>query len=72
MSIDIAYRAALLDHQNIRRKAEKMGPHFVEVQAQKMRKQKGSNWFVRTMGDTSAALRAMMATMTRIRRLAES
>jgi hypothetical protein len=72
MSIEVAYRAAVAEHQYLRSKAEKMGPILFELREQKIRTRKTPNWFLATLTETSAALRAMLTTMTRIRRLAES
>jgi hypothetical protein len=49
-----------------------MGPILFELREQKIRTRKTPNWFLATLTETSAALRAMLTTMTRIRRLAES
>jgi hypothetical protein len=67
MSIEIAYRAAVKDQQNLKRESDRMGPHLYELDAQRARQRGGRNWLVATLVAIGAAFRAMPATTTRIR-----
>ena len=70
-SIEIAYRAAALEHEALRRKANKLGPILVEMREQKVRKPKTPHMFVAPIAEKATAARVMLAAVTRIRRLAE-
>ena len=72
MSIEIAYRAAVKDQQNLKRESDRMGPHHYELDAQRARQRRGRNWLLATLAGVGATFRAIPAGLTRIRRPGET
>ncbi len=68
MSIDTAYRAALVNQQNLKRESDKLGPHLYEFNAEAARPRQARRWFAATGNPAGAGLRAMLATMECMRR----
>lgn len=59
-SIDVAYRAAIADHKNLRRKADLMGPTWVAVDESRSQRQPLAG---RVFGAAAARLSAVKAAL---------
>ena len=69
--IEISYRAAVLQNEEVRRTADKVGRHLVELRERKSRRQPLHRRIGAIVASSGADIRAMLATSVRRLRPAE-